>query len=122
MLALSLTACAETPEEKAQRLDPLLSAAGFQMVEPDTPKKQAMFALMAPLKMNYYIGKDGQTRYWFPDPYRCACVYKGDAKAYQQYQNLRIQQRMIQEEEQTAVLNQDAAMQMNAFDPFFFPY
>jgi hypothetical protein len=120
--ALCFAACAETPQEKAQRLDPVLSAAGFQMIQPRTPKQQEMLALMAPLKMNYYVGKDGQARYWFPDPYQCACVFKGDAKAYQQYQNLRLQQQMVQEEEQTAELNQDAAMQMNTFEPYFFPY
>jgi hypothetical protein len=72
--------------------------------------------------MNYYVGKDGQARYWFADPYECNCVYQGDAKAYQRYQNLRLQQKMIKEEEQTALLNQDAAMQMNMYDPMFFPY
>jgi hypothetical protein len=122
LIALSLNACAETPAEKAQRLDPILSAAGFQMVQPTTQQKQGIFASMPPLKMNYYVGKDGQARYWFADPYQCNCVFKGDAKAYQQYQNLRIQQRIAEEQEEAAALNQDAALQMNTFDPFFFPY
>jgi hypothetical protein len=122
IVALSFAACAETPAEKAQRLDPILSAAGFQMVQPTTQQKQGIFASMPPLKMNYYIGKDGQARYWFADPYQCNCVFKGDGKAYQQYQNLRIQQRIAEEQEEAAALNQDAALQMNTFDPFFFPY
>jgi len=29
---------------------------------------------------------------------------------------------MVEEEEAAAALNQDAAMQMNMFDPVFFPY
>jgi len=121
-MALSIAACAETPAEKAQRLDPMLSAAGFQIVQADTARKQSIFASLPPLKMNYYIGKDGKPHYWFADPYQCNCVYQGDAKAYQQYQNLRIQQKMVEEEEAAAALNQDAAMQMNMFDPVFFPY
>jgi hypothetical protein len=122
LIALSFAGCAETPAEKAQRLDPILSAAGFQIVQPDTPKRQAIFATLQPLKMRYYIGKDGQPHYWFADPYQCGCVYKGDAKAYQQYENLRIQEQIAQKQEEAAALNQDAAMQLNTFNPFFFPY
>jgi hypothetical protein len=122
LISLSLGGCAETPAEKAQRVDPILSAAGFQIVQPDTPKRQAIFASLQPLKMSYYIGKDSQPHYWLADPYQCGCVYKGDAKAYQQYENLRIQEQIAEKEQEAAALNQDAAMQMNTFNPFFFPY
>ncbi len=125
LMALSIAACAsfqETPAQKAQRVDSVLSAAGFQMVAADNPKKQQIFTSLPPLSMHYYVGKDGKPRYWFADPYECNCVYVGDAKAYQRYQNLRIQQKLVKEEEQTAELNQDAAMQMNMYDPMFFRY
>ncbi|HXR34605.1 MAG TPA: hypothetical protein VN754_01575 [Candidatus Binataceae bacterium] len=125
LMALSIAACAsfqETPAQRAQRIDPLLSAAGFQIVQANTPKKQSIFASLPPLTMNYYVAKDGKARYWFADPYECNCVYQGDAKAYQRYQNIRLQQKLVREEEQTAELNQDAAMQMNMYDPMFFPY
>ncbi len=117
-MALSIAACAsfqETPAQRAQRIDPVLSAAGFQIVQANTPKKQSVFASLPPLTMNYYVAKDGQARYWFVDPYECNCVYQGDAKAYQRYQNLRIQQKLVKEEEQTAELVRDAAMQMNMY-------
>jgi len=125
LMALLIPACAsfqETPAQKAQRLDPVLSAAGFHMVQADSPKKQSIFATLPPLKMTYYVAKDGKPRYWFADPYQCNCVYQGSEKDYQRYQNLRIQQKLVKEEEQTAELNQDAAMQMNMYDPMFFPY
>jgi hypothetical protein len=122
IMALALTGCAETPAAKAQRLDPLIAAAGFRLVQANSPRKQAVFTALPPLKMTYYIGRDGQPHYWFADPYQCMCVYQGNAKAYQQYQNLRIQQRIAEEQEETAALNQDTAIQMNTFDPFFFPY
>jgi hypothetical protein len=125
-LMVALAACAsfqsETPAQKAQRLDPVLSAAGFQMVPADSVKRQQVFTGLPPLQMHYYLTKHGKPRYWFADPYQCNCVYVGDAGAYQRYQNLRIQQKLVKEEEQTAELNQDAAMQMNMYDPFFFPY
>ncbi len=125
LMAFSVAACAsfqETPAQRAQRIDPVLSAAGFQVVQANTPKKQSIFANLPPLQMNYYVAKDGKARYWFADPYECNCVYQGDAKAYQRYQNLRLQQKLVKEEEQTALLNQQAAMQMNLYDPVFFPY
>jgi hypothetical protein len=126
LIAVSIAACSsfqqETPAQKAQRIDPVLAAAGFQMVPADSPKKESIFATLPPLKMHYYMSKDGKARYWFADPFECNCVYVGDAKAYQHYQNLRIQQKLVKEEEQTAELNQDAAMQMNMYDPVFFPY
>lgn len=126
LIALLLPACAtfhqETEAERAQRIDPVLAAAGFHMITADSPKKQSIFATLPPLKMHYYVAKDGTPRYWFADPYECNCVYVGSAKDYQRYQNLRIQQKLVKEEEQTAELNQDAAMQMNMYDPYFFPY
>jgi hypothetical protein len=126
LMAVLIAACAsmmqETPAQKAQRIEPLLAAAGFQMVPANSVKQQQIFTGLSPLAMHYYMTKHGHARYWFADPYQCNCVYVGDAKAYQNYQNLRIQQKLVKEEEQTAELNQDAAMQMNMYDPVFFPY
>jgi len=125
VMAMFIAACAsfqETPAQKAQRIDPVLSAAGFHMVAADSPKKQEVFASVPPLTMRYYVAKDGKPRYWFADPYECNCLYEGDEKAYQRYQNLRLQQKLVKEEEQAAELNQDAAMQMNMYDPMFYPY
>jgi hypothetical protein len=125
MMAVLLPACSafqETPAQKAQRIDPVLSAAGFHMVAADSPKRQEVLASAPPLTMRYYVAKDGKPRYFFADPYECNCLYEGDEKAYQRYQYLRLQQKMVKEEEQAAELNQDAAMQMNMYDPFFFPY
>ncbi len=125
ILAAGAAACSafqETPAQKAQRIDPVLSAAGFHMIPADSPKKREIFNSLEPLQMHYYVGKNGNAHYWFADPYSCNCVYVGNAKDYQRYQNLRIQQQLVKEEEQTAELNQDAAMQMNMYDPFFFPY
>ncbi|HEY2104195.1 MAG TPA: hypothetical protein VGH29_00325 [Candidatus Binataceae bacterium] len=125
LMAMLIADCAsfqETPAQKAQRIDPVLSAAGFHMVAPDSPKKQELFGSMPPLTMRYYMAKNGKPRYWFADPYECNCLYEGDEKAYQNYQNLRLQQKLVKEEEQAAELNQDAAMQMNMYDPMFYPY
>jgi hypothetical protein len=125
LMAALLSACSafqETPAQKAQRIDTVLSASGFQMVAADSPKRQQVLASTPPLTMRYYVAKDGKPRYFFADPYQCNCLYEGDEKAYQRYQYLRLQQKLVKEEEQAAELNQSAAMQMNMYDPFFFPY
>ena len=127
LLALICGSCSllnpqPTPQQRAQYLGPMLSAAGFKIIPVDTPAKTQTLKSLPPLKVNYYFGKDGVPRYWLADPYQCNCVFKGDAKAYQQYQNLRIQEQIAEREERAAALNQDAAMQMNTFNPFFFPY
>ncbi|SRR5579875_1008396 len=125
LMAAMVSACSafqETPAQKAQRIDSLLSAAGFHMVPADSSKRQDILASTTPLTMRYYVAKDGKPRYFFADPYQCNCLYEGDQKAYQRYQYLRLQQKLVKEEEEAAELNQSAAMQMNMYDPFFFPY
>src|SRR5579875_569141 len=118
-----LSACAlfqESPQQKAQDIDSMLAAAGFRMIPADTPKKQNLLQSLTPLKLKYYVSKSGQARYYLADPYDCMCVYRGDEKAYQAYQAMRFEQRIDNEERQAAELNQDAAMQMNMYDPFWF--
>jgi hypothetical protein len=124
ILVLSITACAiqETPQQRAQRIEPILAAAGFNMIPADSDNKKTIVSSLAPLKLHYYIGKDGKPHYWFADPYECNCVYRGDETAYQRYQNLRLQQKMVAEQERAAELNQNAASQMNMYEPFLFPY
>ncbi|HZP44129.1 MAG TPA: hypothetical protein VFB15_00630 [Candidatus Binataceae bacterium] len=114
-----LAGCAETPQEKADRLEPMLAAAGFRMVPVDTPRKQAIFSSLTPLKLTYHFNKEGQPVYWFADPYDCNCLYLGDSKAYQQFQQMKFQAHLADEERQAAELNQDAAMQMGVFGPFW---
>jgi hypothetical protein len=125
LIAALLSACSmfeETPAQKAQHIDSVLSASGFHMVAADSSKRQDILASTTPLTMRYYVAKDGKPRYFFADPYQCNCLYEGDEKAYQRYQYLRLQQKLVKEEEEAAELNQSAAMQMNMYDPFFFPY
>jgi hypothetical protein len=64
-------------------------------------------------------------RYWFADPVYCQCLYVGNEDAYDRYQQLRLQQKVANEQEETAQLNESAASQeqMNFGlwgDPFFY--
>ena len=85
-----LAGCAETPQERAARIEPMLSAAGFQMLPADTPQRIAETQRLTPLKVRYYLD-NGKPRYWFNDPVNCHCVYVGGQKNYQQYEQIRLE-------------------------------
>src|SRR5271155_422192 len=121
MLLATLSACSlfqETPEARARRLEPMLSAAGFNILPADNDQKISAIQSLPPLKMRYYT-KDGKLRYWFADPDYCHCVYVGNETAYQSYQKLKLQSQMAQQSEMAAELNEDAAEQLEMPNPFF---
>ncbi len=105
-----LAGCAETPQQRAQRLEPVLSAAGFHMVPAGTPQRQQELASHTPLKMRYYFA-NGKPHYWFADPYVCNCVYIGNEADFQKYQQLKLQQQMVEREQAAAAMNENAAEQ-----------
>ena len=105
-----LNGCAESSQHRAQRLEPMLSAAGFHMLPPDTPQREQELASHTPLKMRYHFS-NGKPHYWFADPYVCNCVYVGNEAEFQKYQQLKIQQQTAQREEEAAAMNENAAQE-----------
>jgi hypothetical protein len=65
---------------------------------------------MTPLKVRFYP-YNGKMHYWFADPVYCDCLFVGNEQAYQQYEQIRLQQQDVREQQQTAELNEDAAQQ-----------
>jgi hypothetical protein len=112
--------CAETPQQKAQQIEPLLSAAGFHMHPADTPERQNAMKALTPYKIRYYT-KAGKLHYWYADPDFCACIYVGNEASYQRFQKLRIEQRMANEQAQAAQLNEEA-IQQEEMNLSFWPY
>jgi hypothetical protein len=100
----------ETPQQRAERIEPMLAAAGFQPLAADTPDRIAETQRLTPLKVRYYFD-NGKPRYWFNDPVNCHCVYVGGEKSYQKYEQIRLSQRAAQQEAQAAEMNEDAAQQ-----------
>jgi len=100
----------ETPQQSAQRIEPMLSAAGFHMLPADTPARVAETQHLTPLKVRYYFD-NGKPRYWFNDPVSCHCVYVGGEKNYQQYERIRLSEQAAQQEEAAAEMNEDAVQQ-----------
>lgn len=100
----------ETPAQRAERIEPMLAAAGFHMLPADTPERIAETQRLTPLKVRYYID-NGKPRYWFNDPVGCHCVYVGGEKNYQQYEQIRLSQLAARQQAAAAQMNEEAAEQ-----------
>lgn len=116
--------CAESAQHRADRIEPMLAAAGFHMHAADSDEHEQQLQNMTSLKLRYFF-VNGKPRYWFVDPKFCKCIYVGDEENYQKYQQLRLQAQAAEREQRTAEMNEDAAQQeqMNMMmwpGPFFF--
>jgi hypothetical protein len=102
----------ETPAQHAQRIEPMLSAAGFHALPADTPARQTQLQSLTPLKMRFFP-HDGKMHYWYADPYYCNCIYSGSEKAYGAYERIKLQEQMTNQQQMAAQMNEDAAAQEN---------
>ena len=57
----------ETPQQRAERIEPMLAAAGFHMLPADTPERVAETQRLTPLKVRYFID-NGKPRYLVQRP------------------------------------------------------
>jgi hypothetical protein len=115
MMILMHLSCAAIRTSEAQQVDSLLAAAGFKMLPADTPEKEEMLNSLPPLNLQYRV-KDGNPLYFYADPYNCKCVYTGDQAAYDRYEKLAQEAAIAEEEQQAALMNEEAAMEMNSWD------
>ena len=94
LAALALLAfavgCATT-----QQTENLLSAAGFKTVPASTPEQQEHIKTLKPGKITS-VKRGGKTYYVLPDPARNQ-LYIGSQAEYQKYQQLRLQQKLSNE-------------------------
>jgi len=107
-----LLSCAAIRSQDAQSTEELLSAAGFIMIPAETSEEFANLNSLTPLKVEFSV-KDNKPLYWYADPYNCKCVYTGDQAAYDRYQRLRVDQNIADEEQETALMNEQAAYDPN---------
>lgn len=113
-----------TPIQKADNLEPMLSAAGFHVLPADTAEKQQQLESLLPLKVQYYVGKSGALHYWMADPYNCRCMYIGSEQAYQKYEQIKLNEHWEQEESRVAEESvaaqqeEEMNMQMEMFNPY----
>src|ERR1700746_2799768 len=89
--ALFVAGCAEMGSTNTTSL---LSAAGFRVHTPQTPKQQQMYAALPPYKVERAIVK-GHVFYVYKDE-KAGVAYIGREQEYQRYQQLAIQQQIAQ--------------------------
>ena len=107
---LALTAgCATT----TQSTENMLVASGFKVVTPKTPAQQQKLQKLPPGKVAQ-INKAGKTYYIFSDAAHNQ-AYVGGPKQYQAYQQLRIQNKLAEQQLETAEMYQDSMMGWGAW-------
>jgi hypothetical protein len=86
----------------------LLSAAGFRVRTPQTPKQQQIYAALPPYTVQRATVK-GQVFYVYKDE-KAGVAYVSREQEYQQYQQLAIQQQIAQNQIAAAEMEQQAAL------------
>jgi hypothetical protein len=107
--AATCFACASIEKSEAIKTERTLAAAGFQMRLADTPQKMAKVEAMTQRKLVPHE-KDGETFFVYADALECKCVYAGSQQARQRYEQLAIKQNLANQQQMTAAMNEDAAM------------
>ena len=85
----------------------MLSAAGFKVMPATTPEQKAHLATLPANKVTMVV-REGKTYFVFPDA-KQQVVYVGQQAQYDQYQKLRLQKQMAEDQVQAAELNSEPA-------------
>ena len=104
---LALTASCSTTSS-TQNKESMLVAAGFKTITPKTDAQKQKLQNLPPDKVTM-VQKKGKTYYIFPDPAQNQ-AYVGGPKEYQEYQQLRAEKKLANENLETAEMYQDAEM------------
>ncbi|GAB4065949.1 hypothetical protein KHC28_22520 [Ancylobacter sonchi] len=104
LVSITAAGCVTATQDKEN----MLSAAGFRMRLADTPDKVASLKSLPPHKFTVQ-NQNGQPVYLYADPTVCGCIYYGTQDNFQAYQQMQYQQRLANEQQMTAMMNQQAA-------------
>jgi hypothetical protein len=104
LLALAV-GCTST---QTQSKENLLIAAGFKVIVPKTAAQQQKLQALPADKVTL-VQKDGKIYYVFPDAANNQ-AYVGGAEQYQAYKQLRLANKLSNENLEAAEMNQDASM------------
>ncbi len=104
-LLILAAGCAST---ETQSKENLLIAAGFKVIVPSTAAQQQKLQALPPDKVTL-VQKEGKNYYVFPDVAHNQ-AYVGGPKQYQAYRQLRLQNKLANENLEAAEIYQDASM------------
>jgi len=85
----------------------MLSAAGFRIMPAITPQQQAHLKALPPHKVTMVV-REGKTYFVYPDAPN-KVIYVGQQEQYDQYQKLRLQKQLAEDQVQAAEMNSEAA-------------
>jgi len=103
-----LIGCATT-QTTTQNRESMLVASGFKAITPKTAAQKQKLQNLPADKVTR-IQKSGKTYYVFPDPVHNQ-AYVGGPKQYEQYQQLRSENKLAKENVEMAEMYQDTAME-----------
>lgn len=101
---LGLAGCASMD---AANQESLLTAAGFKVRTPQTPKQKELYANAESYKL-LHLSVKGKTLYAYKDE-RKGVAYVGGEAEYQRYHQLAVQQRIARDYYEAAEMNREAA-------------
>ena len=110
---LALTAGCATTQSSTQNKESMLVASGFKTITPKTAAQQQKLQNLPPGKVAM-INKKGKTYYIFPDAAHNV-AFVGGPKEYQAYQQLRLANKLAQENVETAEMYQDSMLGWGAW-------
>src|SRR5437667_529623 len=113
--AMMLTGCATIRGSDARSTEQLLAAAGFVMRPADTAERQQRLAALPPYRLESRT-KDGKVVYTYADPGACQCLYVGGSKEYAEYQRLRVQRQIAEDQAWAA---QETQMDWGIWGPWW---
>jgi len=103
--ALFVAGCAEMASSNTTSL---LSAAGFRVRTPETPKQKEIYAALPAYKVERATVK-GHVFYVYKDE-KAGIAYIGREQEYQQYQQLAVQQQIAQDYYNAVAMDRAAAL------------
>jgi hypothetical protein len=117
LAAAALCSCATLREAEIRQTEEMLAAAGFTMKPADTPDKIFDLANLPPYKP-IAQRRNGDIYYVYADPGVCRCVWVGDQQQYSQFQRLRLQKRIADEQLMAAQSSENAMLHWDLWRPW----
>jgi hypothetical protein len=116
-VALAVSACQSTTAS-VQNKEDMLAAAGFVLQPANTPERLAALKSLPPHRFVQQT-KNNNVVYVYGDPTICRCVYFGTQQAYGNYRAMVFQQKIANEQQMTAFMQQQAAFDFGPWGPGF---
>lgn len=118
LLALTFTLLCQCAGIGASSTEPLLSAAGFRVVTPESDRQEEIYAMLPAYKV-HRGNHEGKVFYAYKDETQ-GVAYVGGEKEYQRYQQLAVQRRIAHDRYMAAQMNEMTASRWYSAYPY--PY